>query len=312
MSDRMSDLVRALNLIPYFRSHPDHSLFEAAKDLGLEHRQIVADLQRLHTSGVGTHTEELIDLTFNANRTSVTITEDQGMTTPLRLTATEAGALLLVLESLESQLVEKEAAVSAAAKIRAHMAERTAGIFDAQPDAEDPDLVAVNDALARGRRLSFEYWAASSDEVSRRTVDPARLFLHEGASYLAAWDPERGAHRNFRIDRIRDARVLDDPSEPHLRQLPEDPFAFTREAEILIRADAAWLSEYHRMKLGHARSDGWVSATMPFGSEEWLIRFCLSHGDRIRLVQPEELSRRVAQRVTSALAGYDQSTARNS
>lgn len=311
MSEKMSDLVRALNLIPYFRTHPDHSLFEAAKDLGLEHRQIVADLQRLHTSGVGTHTEELIDLTFNANRTSVTITEDQGLTAPLRLTPTEAGALLLVLESLESQLVDKDAVVSAAAKIREHMAERTAGVFDAQPDSEDPDLLAVNVALARGRRLSFAYWSATNDEVSERTVDPARLFLHEGASYLAAWDPDRAAHRNFRTDRIRDARVLEETSAPHLRELPDDPFAFTREAEIELRADATWLAEYHRMVLGGDQENGWVSATMPFGSEEWLLRFCLSHGDRLKLIRPVELARRVRERAASGLDGYDQSVARN-
>lgn len=311
MSEKMSDLVRALNLIPYFQTHPDHSLFEAAKDLGLSHRQMVADLQRLHTSGVGTHTDELIDLTFNANRTSVTITEDQGLTTPLRLTATEAGALLLVLESLESQLVEKEAAASAAAKIREHMAGRTAGIFDTQPDSEDPDLVAVNEALARGRRLRFDYWAASSDNVSARNVDPARLFLHEGISYLAAWDPGRGEHRNFRIDRIRNAQVMEDPSQPHLRELPEDPFDFSREAEILLRTDAAWLADYHQMALTEDAGNGWIRATMPYGSDEWLVRFCLSHGDRLKLDRPRELVERVAQRAAAGLAGYDQLAKRN-
>lgn len=304
MSDRLANLVRTLNLIPYFRAHPDHTLFEAAKDLGLSHRQMVADLQRLHTSGVGTHTEELIDLTFNANRTAVTITEDQGMTAPLRLTATEAGALLLMLESLEDQLVDTEAVTSAAAKIRAMMPERTAGIYDAKPDEEDPDLIAVNRALAEGKRLSLRYWSATRDEVTQRVVDPARLFLHEGASYLAAWDRNREAHRNFRIDRIHDAEVVDEPANPHLKQLPEDLFTFERTAEILLSPEASWLADYHQMTLGEVREDGLIPAQLPFGSDEWLLRFCLTNGDRISLVRPESLARAVTRRAGMGIAGY--------
>ena len=309
MSDRLSDLVRALNLIPYFRAHPEHTLFEAAKDLGLSHKQMVADLQRLHTSGVGTHTEELIDLTFNANRTAVTITEDQGMTAPLRLTATEAGALLLMLESLEDQLVDTEAVKSAATKIRELMAERTAGIYDAEPDVEDPDLVAVNTALAERKRLTFRYWSATRDEITDREVDPARLFLHEGASYLAAWDPSRSQHRNFRIERIHEARVLDEQSDPHLRQLPEDPFTFSGEAEVLLKADASWLADYHRMTLGDERDDGLIPATVPFGSEDWLLRFCLSNGDRLSLVRPTSLALELARRAELGIAGYHKPSA---
>lgn len=302
--DRMSDLVRALNLIPYFRAHPDHSLFEAARDLGLDHRQLVADLQRLHTSGVGTHTEELIDLVFNANRTAVTITEDQGMTAPLRLTATEVGALLLMLESLESQLIDTGAVTSAAQKLRSLMAERTSGIYDASPSEEDPDLVAVNEALAEGKRLAFRYWSASRDEFSDRSVDPAKLYLHQGRTYLAAWDPARGGHRNFRIDRIHDAHVLDDAAAPRLRQLPDEPFDFQAVATLEVRADATWLADYHAITLGEEH-DGYFTATLPFGSPDWLVRFALSHGDRLRIVAPEELAAEVSRSARAGLARYD-------
>lgn len=303
--DRMSALVRALNLIPYFRAHPQHSLFEAARDLGLDHRQIVADLQRLHTSGVGTHTEELIDLTFNANRTAVKITEDQGMTLPLRLTGTEAGALLLMLESLESQLIETEAVTSAAAKLRALMNERTSAIYDTAPEEADPDLVTVNEALSAGKRVAFRYFNASRAEYSLREVDPAKLYLHRGETYLTAWDPSRNGHRSFRIDRIHDARLIDEPSAPHLRELPEDPFTFDDVATVDVRADATWLADYHALTLGDEH-DGWFRASLPFGSPDWLVRFALSHGDRLRIVAPEELAEEVSRRAVAGAARYDE------
>lgn len=304
MSERMASLVRALNLIPYFRAHPDNSLFEAARDLGLNHRQMVADLQRLHTSGVGMYTEELIDLTFNANRTEVTITEDQGLTAPLRLTTTEAGALLLMLESLEEQLVDTSAVRSAAQKIRTLVRGRAGGIAEAEPEDEDPDLLVVNEALRRGQRLRFRYHNVSRNEWQTRIVDPATLYLHEGHTYLAAWDDSRKAHRKFRLDRIHDAELLDDTAHPHLQKLPKAPFRFDQEAEIELRESAAWLAEYHDITLQGEAEGGWIPATLPFGSSDWLVRFAVHHGDRLRLVSPADVALKVRRRAQDALAAY--------
>lgn len=303
MSSRQEALVRALNLIPYFRAHPENSLFEAAADLGLDYAEIYADLQRLHTSGVGTNTEELIDLTFNRNRTRVEITEDQGMALPLKLTSTEAGALLIMLESLETQLADATAVRSAAAKLRAALPARSAGVFDASGQAPTSQKT-IQRALNEGVQVEFTYLSATG-KASRRSVSPARVVINEGKPYLIAWDETRAAHRNFRLDRMDEVSITTEKSEPHLDLLEDDLFHFENEAHLKIRRDATWLADYHRIDLDQDSDCEWIPAVLPYGSVEWLVQFVLSQADRVRLVAPASLVEEVSRQARSRLQVYE-------
>lgn len=90
---KLEGLVRSLNLIPYLHSHREATPMEIARDLGYSHEEVMRDLTRLSMSGVGSGPGELIDLV--ANWTGITVIDDQGLNKPLRLTPTEANALLL-------------------------------------------------------------------------------------------------------------------------------------------------------------------------------------------------------------------------
>ena len=133
-----TDIVRMLNLLPYFQQHPGRSTMEAAVDLGLDPATIMDDLNRLFCCGIGDMPDELVDL--DPQRQAVQIYDAQGMDKPLRLTRTEAGALLLALESLESipGLVEKHAVRSAATKLRTIMHNETRGVFDSEAITDTP------------------------------------------------------------------------------------------------------------------------------------------------------------------------------
>ena len=60
----------------------------------------------------------------------------------------------------------------------------------------DPNLPALYRACAERRTVEFRY----HDED--RTVDPHRVGYQRGRWYLTAWDRNRAADRNFRLDRI--------------------------------------------------------------------------------------------------------------
>ncbi len=307
--EKLDDVVRALNLLPYFRAHPHRSVFEAARDLGREPKELLQDLARLHTSGVGRHTEEMFDLTYDYR--TVTIIEDQGLGHALRLTPTEAGTLLLMLETLENSpgLVDRQAVESAAQKLRGIMDTRATAIYDAiaDPDEEEATHQAlVARALESGRRLSFTYFTLSSNTSRLRRVDPVSVFVRDGETYLEGVDVdlERGAgedgYRTYRLDRMDDLVVLEEEAQSHPSRLGED-FGFGHVADIRIRSDATWLVHYEPITLGEDRGDGWVDAQLRYGSEEWLIRFCLGQADRLTVVRPESLARAVAHRAESGL-----------
>lgn len=309
--EKLSDLVRALNLIPYFQAHPGRTLFEASRDLGREPQELMGDLARLHCTGVGASPEELIDLTYSY--TNVHVREDQGVGRVLRLTPTEAGTLLLTLEALESTpgLIDASAVESAAAKLRDIMDDKAVAVYDTISEV-DPEESAVQqtvaEALQRRRRLRLTYFSASSNASTTRTVDPAQLVVRDGEPYLIAWEEGQG-HRTFRLDRMTGVELLDDAAEPHSAELDgREGFGFTHTAKLLLRTDATWLAEYHDITLGRDRGDGWVEAAMPYGSRQWLMRFAIAQGDRLTVVRPSSLAEDVSRRAEAGLKRYDEPT----
>lgn len=318
-SERLSDLVRMLNLIPYFESHPERSVMEAARDLGRQPAEIMDDLTRLWCCGLPGHMpDELVDFELDYRR--VRVHNNQGMDQPLRLTQTEAGALLLTLESLENLpgLLNRDAVISAASKLRGIMGEETAAVYDSigKPQTEESFTVQqVRDALESGVKLSFDYRSASTDSRKRRTVSPARLFTHEGATYLTAWDESAspdGAHRNFRADRMGEPELLSDKSTPHAAALTfdaADPFGYAAvdlHADLLIRPDATWLADYYPIDLGTETETGMIQATMPVGSVEWFLRFAVGQSDRFTVTGPTTLRSALSRRAEKAATAYDQ------
>ncbi|WP_291340065.1 WYL domain-containing protein [Corynebacterium sp.] len=312
-STKLDRLVRSLNLIPYFQAHPDRSLMEAAKDLGRDPAELQLEIQRLQCCGVGTWPEELVDLEANWQR--VSISNSQGMDRPLRLTPTEAGALLLTLESLEAMpgLTDREAVLSAAAKLRTIMDSGAVAIFDslaADDPAESTPQEVLREAISGGRRVAFTYRSISSDTTRRREVDPAKIFVTEGETYLTAWDAEAGQHKNFRADRMSQVEVLDQEATPHLDKLPfdpEDPFGYrmiAQQADLLIHPEHTWLADYYPITLGGSVPGEPVPARMPVGSEAWFIRFALGQSDRLSVTGPADLVADVSRRAAAALAAY--------
>ena len=100
MSSRLSTrLSRLLNMVPYFLANPGISAAEAAEDLGVTTKQLMNDLNQLWMCGLpGYGPGDLIDLSFSEE--SVEVTFSAGIDRPLRLTSTEATALLVALRSI--------------------------------------------------------------------------------------------------------------------------------------------------------------------------------------------------------------------
>ncbi|MHA2788969.1 helix-turn-helix transcriptional regulator [Corynebacterium sp. S7] len=303
---KMQSLVNSLNLIPYLKQHPNSTVMEVARDLNAEPADIMDAFRRLHLTGIGNGPGEMIDLV--ADWTGVTVINDQGLDKPLRLTPTEASALLLTLESLETLpgLVDQQAVTSAADKLRNVLG--NAGIDDSVAGQDGAVATVIAQAIAEGHKLSITYRSASSDTSSVREVSPQRLFHRDGQTYLNAWDGTTS--KSYRFDRISEASLLDEKSTAPTQKFDDtDPFGFSDDqfAELLIAPEATWLSEYWEIELGEETDSGWFSAQMTYGSEDWLVRFCLSQADRIRVLSPQTIADEITKRAIGALEGYDHS-----
>jgi proteasome accessory factor C len=313
VSDR---LVRLLNMVPYFQANPRITRAEAATELGVSDKQLEADLNQLWMCGLpGYGPGDLIDFEFSGD--TIEVTFSAGIDRPLQLTSPEATGLLVALRALADipGVVDPAAARSAIAKIAA--AAGAAGHEGAVSAVEEPAplesgaAAAVRAAVRDKRALAIDYYAASHDNLSRRIVDPIRVLLVGGHSYLEAWSRESEGVRLFRFDRIVDATELDEPAappEPAL-QAPPDTSLFDGDpslpsATLRIAPSASWMFEYYPMREARELADGSCEAVMTYASEDWMTRLVLGFGAAVQVLEPESLAQRVRDAAAAALASY--------
>jgi proteasome accessory factor C len=302
-------LVRLLNMVPYFQANPKITFEEAALDLGVTEKQLRDDLQQLFLCGLpGYGPGDLID--FEMSGKTIEVTFSAGMDHPLRLTSPEATGILVALRALLEVpgMVDPAAARSAIAKI-----ESAAGTASAAPaPVENAAAAAVRSAVRNDHALTIDYYSASHDVLTTRTVDPIRVVLVGDHSYLEAWCRTAEAVRLFRFDRIVEARELDEPSappEPAVQAGPDtslfDSDPSLPSATLLVHASAAWMFDYFPLHVVRELADGACEATMTYASDAWMSRFVLGFGSGVRVLEPESLVQRVQESAVAALAAYE-------
>jgi proteasome accessory factor C len=318
VSGATGQLSRLLAMVPYFLAHPGVTKTQAASDLGVTPDQLQKDLTQLWLCGLpGYLPGDLIDLDF-MDRDTVDVIFSAGMDRPLRLTPAEASVLLMALRALLDMngVVDADAAQRAIAKIERAVgdAARTdAASTTAPASAGDGWDGVVREAVRTRRALWLRYYSASRDAVSERTVDPIRIQAVDGQSYLEGWCRESEGIRMFRFDRIDEARVLDEPARDHAA---DDRGAsslslFGGDAEslptvdLLVEPDVAWVVDYHLIEvLDPGGEDRPLRGRMTYGSDEWLTRFLLGFGGRIRPIDAPGVAAEIARRARSALGAY--------
>jgi proteasome accessory factor C len=304
-------LPRLLSLVPYLLARPGIPVAEAAADFGISERQLRRDLELLWMCGLpGYGPGDLVDLSFSGD--TVTVTEDAGMRRPLRLTTAEATALLVALRTLAGVPGVVDTAAVQRATLKIERAVGDGGLGGVAVDMtreEAATTVAVRDALSAGRALRIRYYTAGRDAVSQRTIDPMRLLIVEGRGYLEAWCRKAEAVRLFRLDRVEDVAVLDEPAAPPPDAEPTDvsqglfrPSAEHRSAVLLLERDARWVAEYYPVDEIVEVDDGRVRVLLRYADPAWLVRLVLGLGGRARLVEPPELVDAVDRRAREALA----------
>jgi proteasome accessory factor C len=313
VSQLSSRLVRLLNMVPYFQANPGISAAEAAADLGVTPKQLMADLNQLWLCGLpGYGPGDLIDLSFSEE--SIEVTFSAGIDRPLRLTSPEATAVLVALRALVEVpgMVDPEAARSAIAKIESAAGAAGHPAMPVDPTAvESPAAAAVRDAVRRHRALAIQYYSASRDTSSHRVVDPIRIVLVADQSYLEAWCRSADGVRLFRFDRIDDAQVLDEPSAPPppVVQSGPDTSLFNADpslpsATLRVAPEASWMFDYYPMRVLAELPDGCCEAAMTYASEEWMARLVLGFGSAVQVLAPASLAERVRARAVAALDAY--------
>jgi proteasome accessory factor C len=260
----------------------------------------------------GGYPDDLIDVDLEALEGEegdgvIRVSNADYLARPLRLSPTEATAIIVALRALRNGARDKtrEVVDRALAKLETAAAEGSSARanlgIDPGSDAAAPDDGALRRTLAAAvqghRQLRLRYFVPSRDEESERTVDPRGVVTASGFSSLDAWCHSAEAPRLFRLDRISEATLLDSaietpPEAP--RDLGDGLFATADDTTLVtlaLAAPARWVVEYYPVEEVRTQRDGGVEVDLLVADERWLQRLLLRLAPHARVVAPPRFAR---------------------
>ncbi|WP_033385147.1 helix-turn-helix transcriptional regulator [Sporichthya polymorpha] len=313
-SERLS---RLLALVPYLLNRQGIPMEQAARDAGITVDQLEKDLLLLFVCGLPGHLpDDLIEADWEDGL--VYLGNADTIARPLRLGPEEVATLLVGLRLLAAlpgthdrvALDKAMAKLQEVAGAAAGKADEKVGV-DVGPQPDERVLADARRALAEKRRLHLRYYVPGRDETTERDVDPMRLALVDGRTYLEGWCHRAEDVRLFRLDRVVALEVLDVPAEVPAGAVAHDldsglfsPSPNDTIAGLELEREALWVTEYYPCDEVTELEDGRRYVRLRSGDPEWMVRLAMRLGPSATLVDPPELAERVRATAAAALEHY--------
>ncbi|MFI9204494.1 helix-turn-helix transcriptional regulator [Streptomyces sp. NPDC053048] len=308
---------RMLSLVTYLRERPGARVADVARAFGITEDELIGDLDVLPMCGTSFRGGDLLDIDTDGDRIWWHNPDASGASTgePLRLAADEATALLVAARAVATlpglRESDRQALLRATAKIEAAAGEAAGASsrLSVSFESEGGVFADVDRAISERRRLWVRYYSPARDELTEREVDPIRLFA-VGHTYMEAWCRLSEARRTFRLDRVAEIRLLDEPSDPppvELRDLSEglvQPRAEDPEVVIEVGPGGRWVAEYYPHDSAEELPEGGLRITLRTPDPASLRRLALRLGRDGRIVSPPELAGSAREAAREALAAY--------
>ena len=167
----------------------------------------------------------------------------------------------------------------------------------------------VGSALLRRKCLAITYVARGSDQTTEREVSPLRLVHYRENWYLDAWCHLRKSLRNFALDAISQAHLLDSPAKEVDDATLDATFAPSygifsggrlQWARLHFTPERArWVAheQWHPQQQGQLQADGSYLLRIPYADHRELIMDILKHGAHCEVLGPDSLRQAVAEEV---------------
>jgi proteasome accessory factor C len=322
-ADPFDSLRHALTIIPLIQQHQGITVEELARRTGLSEHEITDEVGKLvMMCGVPPYQpNNYVSLWVQGGRVYIRFAEQ--FERPVRLVLSEALALLIALKPLESKEHPFHQSVRALRKkileALSPEAKRMIGRAEkailGRPKETGGRIAQLREAMARCRELKVTYWSAHRAATSERVLRPYGMVEHGGDWYVVAHDSVRGKPVTFRVDRIREATLLDTeyeiPADFDVQKWNEDrdfvPPPGKTVARVLFSADAAkFAREELPAKDLTPLEGGAVVAKVPVASEAWFLSWLFQFGKGAEVLEPPELREKVRATCRAVLAYYDE------
>jgi len=286
-------VTRLLTLVPYLLQRDWVDVATVASDFGVTPKQVLRDLEVLVMCGLpGGLPDDLIEIDLDvAREEGVVHLRNAPMRRPLRFTSDEAMSLIVAVEAVRETAdpATAAAAESVARKLSALVGGQTPRVSLGVEAGMSDVRLALTQAIGEGSRVCLTYDGAARRETTQPVVDPVRIDVIDGVSYLVAWAVKRKRWRTYRVDRIAAVTPTGEASDEHRAPPAKKGWFLGKEGNVVtldLDADAAWVTEYYPTRGVEPLSDGGVRVALPVGDPGWLTGLILRLGPHVRAVDP--------------------------
>lgn len=313
---------RILRLITLLQSGRALSVDELAGMLEVSRRTVFRDLNVLEMAHIPYY--------FDRDRNGYRISRHYFLP-PVNLTLTEALSLMLAgaRRGSGSHLPWRRHAARAAMKlesalpvaVREHLGSVLEHI-DVHPEPAarheglDATLDTLTEAITDRKSCRVVYISFHDQKQITLTVNPLRLTFIRRAWYLLGWSVKHKQVRTFKVGRIKRLTVLEKSFKPPQVDL-ESPFGQAwsmipegRLYDIRLRFDpmvAGNVAEvqWHPSQQVQWQADGSLEMTVQVDGLGEIAWWILGYGDKVRVIEPQELADRVAATAGRMAEMYD-------
>ena len=312
-------LRRILLLIPQLADGDDHRVEDLARDVGADSATVLRDIQTLvaRSDEPGGFVPGVY-ICFDGEEVSLVT---QPFRRPMRLTASELGALELGLAILRAERAPDERQVidRALERLRKALVEvpedmlhipldavATAQRVASLPNAGAPEVLgAIQKAIAASRKLSLTYRGGGHAQATERTIQPYSLIVASGAWYVLAHCESAEGIRTFRLDRIERMELLEDGYEIPATFSVDEHLADRKVLRVgeprLMRVRyspriARWIAEREGTEVAE---DGSLTMEHPLADVQWGVRHVLQYGPDAEVLGPPEVRSEIARRLAA-------------
>lgn len=181
----------------------------------------------------------------------------------------------------------------------------------------------LEDACRESKQVWMNYYTASRNDASERVIDPYLLHIYRGTNpYVIGWCHKRDEVRWFRVDRIRELKLLGTSFErkPDFNAKDHLEMIFQHEVGGVPVTVQIWFDEktapyirerrWHPTQELHEHEDGAVTLQMVVRGMNDVKRWVLGYGSGARVVEPEELRQMIAEEIEHMNYNYSNFSAR--
>ncbi len=316
--EKPSRLWRTLKVLTLIEGRPGISASEIAERCEVSLRTVYRDINLLKLAGVPIYHDRGYRLS------------EGFFLPPVQFDLGEALSLAVGAELLSRQKGTpfQRGAESAMEKVFAAM---PAGLRDAvtressrfipawEPVADYGERQHILEVLERGveecRSVRMTYHALSRDEVTEREVDPYGFLFRSNAWYLVGFCHLRGEVKIFKVDRVREARLLTRtfalPEDFSIREYMGNAWQVMRgepcRVRVLFSPQAAPLAKecvWHFSQRCEDRPDGGVVLSFKVSGLAEVCSWVMAFGGEAEVLEPPELREMVEERARGIIGRY--------